>query len=291
MIFTYYALSGKLIYNARQCCVFLRDVIDIDLLWAVQELDIICASVLYISTWCHWCCSTVSSRGTWDFMCVSVICQRHDLITHSGCREKNRWYIDAVYIYIYQYFVQHRCALLCWVTVHIFIVDFHTEYVYFDEHGAEFIWWPPGVRRLYLNVDVSKHQWKLDEKVLGLLERNLRGKYASAIRAANKVVNKFIPLLKSDNLDLGPVKEYSVELHQYIALIVDTHEEFDSTFAGHLEILASFGEWLQPQFDVSKSVLEYSTAWIESTTNMFEVPSGAGILPIDNGIELDDSIS
>ena len=118
-----------------------------------------------------------------------------------------------------------------------------------------------------------------------------RGKCASAIRAANKVVNKLIPLLKSDNSDLEPVKEYSVELHQYIALIVDTQEEFDSKFAGNLEILASFGEWLQPRFDVLKSVLEYSTAWIDSTTTMSEVPSGAGILPIDNDIEPEGSIS
>ena len=97
-VFTYYALSRNLIFYARQCCIFLRDVIDINLLWAVQELDILCATVLYISTWCHWRPSTVSTRGTWDFMCVSVICQRHDFITHSGCREKYTCYIDAVYI-------------------------------------------------------------------------------------------------------------------------------------------------------------------------------------------------
>ena len=85
-------------YFMRVCVVFLRDVIDINLLWAVQELDILCATVLYISTWCHWRPSTVSTRGTWDFICVSVICQRHDYITHSGCREKYTCYIDAVYI-------------------------------------------------------------------------------------------------------------------------------------------------------------------------------------------------
>ena len=39
------------------------------------------------------------------------------------------------------------------------------------------------------------------------------------------------------------------------------------------------------------SVLEYSTAWIDSTTNMSEVPLGAGILPNDNDIEPEDSIS
>ena len=112
-----------------------------------------------------------------------------------------------------------------------------------------------------------------------------------AFRAANKVINKPIPLLKSDNSDLEPIKEYLVELHQYITLIVDTQEEVDSKFTRHLEILAPFGEWLQPQFDVLKSVLEYSTAWIDSTTNMSEVPSGAGILPIDDDIEPEDSIS
>ena len=261
-VFTYYALSRNLIFYARQCCIFLRDVIGVHLLWALGELEILCASVSFVN-------DMISSH-------TPVVARNIHVI---------------LMLFIYQHFVQHRCALLCWVTVHISIVDFHTECVYFDEHGAEFLWWPPGVGRLYLNVNMSKRQRKLNEKGLGLLERNLRGKCASAIRAANKVVNKLIPLLKSDNSDLEPVKEYSVELHQYIALIVDTQEEFDSKFAGHLEILASFGEWLQPRFDVLKSVLEYSTAWIDSTTTMSEVPSGAGILPIDNDIEPEDSIS
>ena len=45
-IFTYYALSGKLIFNARQCCFF---------------------------TGCHWYWSTVSCPGTWYFMRDSVV--------------------------------------------------------------------------------------------------------------------------------------------------------------------------------------------------------------------------
>ena len=90
-------LSWNLIFHARLCCISTW-CHDINLLWAVQELDILWATVLYISTWCHWRPSTVSIRGTWDFMCVSVICQRHDFITHSGCREKYSCYIDAVYI-------------------------------------------------------------------------------------------------------------------------------------------------------------------------------------------------
>ena len=47
-VFTYYALSRNLIFYARQCCIFLRNVIDINLLWAVQELDILCATVFYV---------------------------------------------------------------------------------------------------------------------------------------------------------------------------------------------------------------------------------------------------
>ena len=90
---------------------------------------------------------------------------------------------------------------------------------------------------------MSKHQGKLNKKILGLLDTNLHGKCASAIRAANKVVSKLIPLLKSDNSDVEPVKKYSVKLHQYIALIVDTHEKFDSKFAGLMETLAEFSEW------------------------------------------------
>ena len=133
-------------------------------------------------------------------MCVCVICQQHDFITHSGCHEKYTCYIDAVYIYINTlfnmavlYYVELRCIFSLWIfTQNVYILT-NMVLSFFDD-------------RLYLNVNMLKRQWQLNEKGLGLHERNLRGKCASAIRAANKVVNKLIPLLKSDNSDLEPVK-------------------------------------------------------------------------------------
>ena len=46
-------LSWNLIFHARLCCISTW-CHDIHLLRAVQELDILCPTVLYISTWCHW---------------------------------------------------------------------------------------------------------------------------------------------------------------------------------------------------------------------------------------------
>ena len=48
-VFTYYALSRNLIFYARQSCIFLRDVIGVHLLWALGELDILCASVSFVN--------------------------------------------------------------------------------------------------------------------------------------------------------------------------------------------------------------------------------------------------
>ena len=136
LILIYCELSRNLIFYARQCFIFLRDVIGLHLLWALEELEILCASVSFVN-------DMISSH-------TPVVARNIHII---------------LMLFINQLFVQHRCALLCWVTVHIFIVDFHTECVYFDEHGAEFLWWPPGVGRLYLNVNMSKRQRKLNERV------------------------------------------------------------------------------------------------------------------------------
>ena len=229
--------SPGTLYSCVSCCIFLYDVNDIHLLRALQELDIKCASVLCTSLWCHWSWSTVSSHH------------------QSRCREKYTSYWCCSYMST----VCSTSLCIIMLSDGAYFRKFHTECcIYFDEHGAESLWWLPSVGWLYLNVNMSERQRKLNEKGLGPIENNLPAKCASAIWVANKVVNKPIPLLKSDNSDLEPVKEYSVELYQYITLIVDTHEEFDNKFTGHLEILAGFVEWLQLLFDVLKSVLEYN---------------------------------
>ena len=46
--------SPGTLYWCMSCSIFLYDVSGIYILRAVQELDILCPTVLYISTWCHW---------------------------------------------------------------------------------------------------------------------------------------------------------------------------------------------------------------------------------------------
>ena len=46
--------SPGTLYLCMSCRVFLYDVSCICIIRAVQELDILCPTVLYISTWCHW---------------------------------------------------------------------------------------------------------------------------------------------------------------------------------------------------------------------------------------------
>ena len=91
--------------------------------------------------------------------------------------------------------------------------------------------------------------------------------------------------------------EYLVELHQFIALIVNTYEEFDSKFAEHLETLAEFTEWFQPQFDAFSSILKYGMAWVDNMTNLSELPSwaadpsGAAAIHNENDVKPEDSVS
>ena len=48
LILIYCELSRNLIFYARQCCIFLRDIIGVHLLWALRELEILCASVSFV---------------------------------------------------------------------------------------------------------------------------------------------------------------------------------------------------------------------------------------------------
>ena len=55
----------------------------------------------------------------------------------------------------------------------------------------------------------TRRDRQLTKKGLELLERNLRGKCASAIRSANVIANKLGPLLQtSDFADLELVRKY-----------------------------------------------------------------------------------
>ena len=109
--------------------------------------------------------------------------------------------------------------------------------------------------------NMSTRTRKLNEKGTELLERNLRGKCASALRRATTVANKLGPLLKSattDDLDL--VTEYSTEFDTKISLVVDAYTNYSEKFVGDLEILGDFNSWFKPRFNVLKELQHFASA-------------------------------
>ena len=74
LILIYCELSRNLIFYARQCCIFLRDVIGVHLLWALGELEIYVRQCHLSTTWFHhtlrlsreiymlyWCCLYINT--------------------------------------------------------------------------------------------------------------------------------------------------------------------------------------------------------------------------------------
>ena len=111
--------------------------------------------------------------------------------------------------------------------------------------------------------NMSTRTRKLNEKGTELLERNLRGKCASALRCATTVANKLGPLLKSattDDFDL--VTEYSTEFDTKISLVVDAYTNYSEKFVGDLEILGDFNSWFKPRFSVLRELQDFASNWI-----------------------------
>ena len=111
--------------------------------------------------------------------------------------------------------------------------------------------------------NMSTRTKKLNEKGTELLERNLRGKCASALRCATTVANKLGSLLKSattDDLDL--VTQYSTEFDTKISLVVDAYTNYLEKFVGDLEILGDFNSWFKPRFSVLTELQDFASNWL-----------------------------
>ena len=117
-IFTNYTLSGKLIFNAhhlccvflhdvycelrrnlifyvRQFCIFLCDVIGVHLLWALGELELLCASVFFIN-------DKISSHTPVITRNIHVILMLFIYIYISILRSTSLWFImlsDSAYFH------------------------------------------------------------------------------------------------------------------------------------------------------------------------------------------------
>ena len=111
--------------------------------------------------------------------------------------------------------------------------------------------------------NMSTRTRKLNEKGTELLERNLRGKCASASRRATTVANKLGPLLKSATIaDQDLVQEYSTEFDTKISLVVDAYTNYSEKFVGDLEILGDFNSWFKPRFSVLRELQDFASNWI-----------------------------
>ena len=108
--------------------------------------------------------------------------------------------------------------------------------------------------------NMSTRTRKLNEKGTELLERNLRGKCASALRCATTVANKLGPILKSATIDdIDLVQQYSAEFDTKISLVVDAYTNYSEKFVGDLEILGDFNSWFKPRFNVLKELQHFAS--------------------------------
>ena len=118
----------------------------------------------------------------------------------------------------------------------------------------------------------SRRVRQLNEKGLELLERNLRGKCASAIRSANVIANKLSPLLKTaDFADFELVRKYGDDFNLCLSEVVRCHEDYCTQFFGDLDTIGEFNTWFQPRFEVLQSLHVYVQQWCDSV----QCPSNA----------------
>ena len=82
---------------------------------------------------------------------------------------------------------------------------------------------------------------KLTDQGHELLEWNVRGRCASALRAANVIANKLSPLLQNDDMhDIALVGQYCNDFECKIDNVISCHSEYEQKFAGDLDSLAAF---------------------------------------------------
>ena len=133
---------------------------------------------------------------------------------------------------------------------------------------------------------------KLNEKGLDLLERNMRGKCASAFRAANTVGNKLVPLLDTSDThpDVDLVKRYYEQLEGSICDVIAAHENYCAKLAGNLDILADFNGWFETRFSTLCQVRDHVRSWLSQHKHKVELVSD-NVSVDDLDIAPEDSVS
>ena len=133
---------------------------------------------------------------------------------------------------------------------------------------------------------------KLNEKGLDLLERNMRGKCASAFRAANTVGNKLVPLLDTSDThpDVDLVKRYYEQLEGSICDVIAAHENYCAKLAGNLDILADFNGWFETRFSTLCQVRDHVRDWLSQHKHKVELVSD-NVSVDDLDIAPEDSVS
>ena len=138
-------------------------------------------------------------------------------------------------------------------------------------------------------MDRPRRVIKLTEPGRELLERNLRGKCGSALKAANVVANKLSVLLQNaDKHDVRRVEGLYDELKCNVANVLAHQSEYEQKFAGDMDVLASFGDWFQPRFKVLQDIVTYTRDWLNQLTGTLPcVEAASG----DDDIVPEDSVS
>ena len=108
------------------------------------------------------------------------------------------------------------------------------------------------------------------DKGCDLLERNLRDRCKSTLRAANTVAHKLDPLLTTSvpgsASDLELVGEYFHEFNQKLFYVKEARQAYFDKFAGDLDLLADFNNWFDPRFSVLQDLEKYTRDWLDKNT-------------------------
>ena len=138
-------------------------------------------------------------------------------------------------------------------------------------------------------MDRPRRVIKLTEPGRELLERNLRVKCGSALKAANVVANKLSVLLQNaDKHDVRRVEGLYDELKCNVANVLAHQSEYEQKFAGDMDVLASFGDWFQPRFKVLQDIVTYTLDWLNQLTGTLPCAEAASG---DDDIVPEDSVS
>jgi len=136
------------------------------------------------------------------------------------------------------------------------------------------------------------------DKGLELLERNLRGKCSTSMRAANTVANKLQPLVRTavpGSSDIHVIQEYTDVFDQKLSDVVESHAAYSERFSGDLRLLAEFNDWFRPRFDALQSLKSEAHDWInDNAVDYVDVNATQSFLDYDydeDNVEPEESVS